>query len=489
MASFSQEVKACRDAFNSGKTLVIEKRREYLEALLRLLDEQGEALADALKKDLNKPKYESMVFEVNFVRNELVCQLDHLEEWATPRKAGKNLLTMMDGVFIKPEPLGVVLIMSAWNYPIQLTLGPLCGALAAGNTVIIKPSEMAENIAALLEKIIPQYLPSDIVKVINGDIPETTALLKERFDYILYTGNSAVAKIIYESAAKHLTPVTLELGGKSPVYLDPSSDLEIAARRIMWGRMVNSGQTCIAPDYVMCPKEVAPEFVDRCRSVLKEYYGDDIQKSEDFCRIINDRHFNRIKNLMKGAKIAVGGKTDEKDRFIEPTIITDVKPTDPVMQDEIFGPVLPVMTVNDEDEAIAFINSREKPLALYIFSKNQKCIDKIMSRTSSGGTTVNDTLLHPSIETLPFGGVGNSGMGAYHGKFSFDTFSHKRACLVRKQAMEGINKIRYPPYTDQKLSFINKVLVKNPSRGRGLKTWFMVLVVGICLGLFLKAYL
>ncbi|ELU17311.1 hypothetical protein CAPTEDRAFT_149199 [Capitella teleta] len=486
MPSYTQEVQACRDAYNAGKMLIVEERRKHLMSLWRLMEEQSEEILAALKKDLSKPKFEGVLMEIAFVKNELVCQLDHLDEWTAPQKVGKNLMTMMDGVFIKPEPLGVVLIMSAWNYPIQLTLGPLCGALAAGNTVIIKPSELSANIATLLEKIIPKYFPSNIVTVINGAIPETNALLKERFDYILYTGGSAVAKIIYESAAKHLTPVTLELGGKSPVYLDPSSNLEIAARRIVWGRFSNSGQTCIAPDYVMCPKGIESEFVRRCKDALLEFFGENAQESESYGRIVNNRHFNRIKAMLNGANIAVGGKTDEKDKFIEPTILVDVKPTDSCMQDEIFGPILPVMCVSDVDEAIAFINSREKPLALYVFSKNGKTVDKIMSRTTSGGITVNDTVMHASVETLPFGGVGNSGIGAYHGKFSFDTFSHKRSCLVKKQAMEGMNQIRYPPYTDKKLNLVTMITGKKPGSRNNWKMWVSVLVLGVLLGLFLK---
>jgi len=362
---------------------------------------------------------------------------------------------------------------------------PLIGAIAAGNTCVIKPSEVAGETAILLEDLVPRYLDKQAFAVVNGAVPETTALLKERWDLIFYTGNNVVAKIIYEAAAKYLTPVVLELGGKSPVYVDSSSDIDLVSRRLIWGKWTNCGQTCIAPDYVMCTKDVEAKLLERMKVTLKEFYGDNIQASPDMGRIINGRHFQRVKNLMSSGKIAIGGNMDEKDNYIEPTVVVDCKPSDPAMTEEIFGPVLPFMTVQNEDEAIAHINANEKPLAMYIFSKNRKITDKFLKRTSSGGVTVNDIMMHAAVPVLPFGGVGHSGTGAYHGKFSFDAFSHKRGCMVRAQNMEFVNKLRCPPYTDQKLNILTWVMKKNPKRG-GIAGFLPILVAGLAIAFVMK---
>jgi len=452
------------------------------------LDEEEEVLCDALAKDLNKSKTEALLMEVKFVRNDVIMTLDNLEKWMSPEYVKKNLPVMMDNVYIKREPYGVVLIMGAWNYPVQLTIGPMIGALAAGNCVVLKPSEMAEATAELLERIIPKYLDKDCVRVVNGGVAETTALLKERFDYILYTGNSMVGKIIYEAAAKHLTPVTLELGGKCPVYIDASSDLELTARRVMWGRMVNCGQTCIAADYIMCTKEIQDKLIPLFKAALKEYYGEDPQKSKSFGRVINGRHFKRLQGLLSSGTVAIGGQSDEQDKYIAPTVLTNVKPTEPAMRDEIFGPILAMMPVADLEEAIQFINSREKPLALYVFTKEPGVTQKILDRTSSGGVTVNDVTMHAAVNTLPFGGVGNSGIGAYHGKFTFDTFSHRRAVLEKKQSMEFVNKMRYPPYSNDKLKKLSWIMTKQPAK-KGIRAWLPLILLGIVLGIALKSFL
>jgi aldehyde dehydrogenase (NAD+) len=473
----------------SGRTKSFEWRSQQLNNLIRLIDEQRTDIVDALKQDLHKPECETMVMELDFVRNDAVYALNHLKDWMKPQKVAKNLMTLMDDAYIKYEPFGVALIIGAWNYPIQLTIGPMVGALAAGNCVVLKPSEMSVSTAKLLEKICPQYLDKDCVHVVNGAVAETTALLKEHFDYIMYTGNSMVARIIYEAAAKHLTPVTLELGGKSPVYIDESSDLDIVCRRLMWGKFANAGQTCIAPDYVLCNKAVQDPLVEKCKETLNAFYGSNPADSDSFGRIVNARHFNRVKTMLEASgRVAVGGTCDEKNNFIAPTILVDVKPTDPIMQDEIFGPILPIINVKNVEEAIDIINQKEKPLAMYIFSKNKAVVKNLLHSTSSGGVTVNDTLMHPSLPTLPFGGVGSSGMGGYHGKFSFDTFSHKRGCLVRAQSMEGLNDIRYPPYTARKLGFMRWIMKTSP-RGRCSIFWtyIPVLIIGILLGVLIKA--
>uniref|UniRef100_A0A670ZGW3 Aldehyde dehydrogenase family 3 member A2 n=1 Tax=Pseudonaja textilis TaxID=8673 RepID=A0A670ZGW3_PSETE len=297
----------------------------------------------------------------------------------------------------------------------------------------------------------PPLPPQDLYPVVNGGVPETTELLKQRFDHIFYTGSSVVGKIIMEAASKHLTPVTLELGGKSPCYIDEGCNLEVACRRIAWGKYLNCGQTCIAPDYILCSPSIQKTVVENIKKNIKEFYGENIKESPDYERIVSKRHFKRLMGLLEGQKVAYGGESDESTRYIAPTILTDVSPEARVMQEEIFGPILPIITVKDLEEAIQFINQREKPLALYVFSDNDKVINKMIAETSSGGVTANDVLMHFSIPNLPFGGVGNSGMGAYHGRFGFDTFSHLRACLIRNFKMEAMNNIRYPPNSQKKL--------------------------------------
>lgn len=456
--------------------------------MLKLVEEQRAGLNNVLKQDLNKPEAEAFMMEVNFVRNELVYTLNHLSDWVKPEKVKKNLVVMMDDAYIKREPYGIVLILGAWNYPIQLTLGPMVGAIAAGNCIILKPSEVSPKTAQFLEAIIPKYLDKECVKVINGGVQETTDLLTERFDYIFYTGNPEVAKIVYQAAAKHLTPVTLELGGKSPVFVDNTSDLSVVARRLMWGKFCNSGQTCIAPDYVMCTPDIRDKLCDQFGKTLEKFFSDNPKNSDSYGRMVNKRHFDRVKALMSAGKVKYGGKVDEATNFIEPTIIVDVGPGDKIMQEEIFGPLLPVITVKDADEAISIINGKEKPLAMYLFSKNKEVVDKILSSTSSGGVTVNDTLMHPSLPSLPFGGVGTSGLGSYHGKFSFDTFSHHRGCLVRSQALESLNDVRYPPYTDKKLGLISWAMKTSLKSNRFFVATFPLVVLGVLFGFLAKIF-
>lgn len=492
MASYTELVRGVRAAFMTGKTQSFAWRKQQLDGIVTMLEEKRSAFVEALQKDLHKHELETMVLEVDFVRNDAVHILNNLKDWMKPEKVKKGIINIMDDAYVKYEPYGVALVIGAWNYPIQLTLGPMVGAISAGNCVILKPSELSEHTAKLLEELVPQYLDPDCFRVVNGAAPETTALLRERFDYIMYTGNSQVAKIICEAAAKHLTPVTLELGGKSPVYIDETTDLDVVSRRLVWGKFTNAGQTCIAPDYVLCPPSVQGPLVEKCQATLKTFYGADPAESDSFGRIVNNRHFNRVKTLISttGGRTVVGGKTDEKSNYIEPTIVADVKPSDPIMKDEIFGPVLPIVPVKDVTEALDLINSREKPLALYVFSKNNATVKRILDSTSSGGVTVNDTLMHPSLSTLPFGGVGNSGMGAYHGKFSFDTFSHKRACLIRPAGLENTNDIRYPPYTSRKMSIMRYAL-KTKAKGTFsfIFSYIPVLVIGILLGVIFKAFL
>ncbi|XP_043910231.1 aldehyde dehydrogenase family 3 member A2-like isoform X2 [Protopterus annectens] len=466
MDQMKNTVGKARAAFNSRKACSLEFRKQQLQALRRLLTENEDRIADALHKDLNKNKLDTQVFEIMGLEGEIALLLEKLTEWAAPRPVERNLLTLMDEVYIQPEPLGVVLIIGAWNYPFLISLQPLLGAIAAGNAVVLKPSEVSENSAALIKELIPKYLDKDLYQVVCGGVAETTELLKEKFDHIMYTGNSTVGKIVMEAAAKHLTPVTLELGGKSPCYIDKNVDIDTVCRRIAWGKFTNCGQTCIAPDYILCDKSIHEKVIERLKETIKEFYGEDPKKSPDYCRIINTHHFKRILSLLEGSKVTYGGQYDEASCYIAPTILTDVSPTSKVMKEEIFGPLLPILTVNNVDEAIQFINQRDKPLALYAFCHDKKVLKKIVAETSSGGVTANDTMIHFTISTLPFGGVGNSGMGAYHGKFSFDTFSHHRACLIKSLKMETVNKVRYPPGSPEKVKWIKRLITKQVNFGK-----------------------
>ncbi|XP_054277695.1 aldehyde dehydrogenase, dimeric NADP-preferring-like isoform X2 [Macrosteles quadrilineatus] len=463
MGKYTEIIERARNAFSSGKTKPYEFRKQQLQQLLKLYEENGAEIVAALSSDLHKSKMESYVMEIDLLKNDIRNTLIHLKDWMKPETPEKALANMFDGVKILKEPYGVALVLGTWNYPVQLTLLPVAGAVAAGNCVIIKPSEVAPASASLIERLVPKYLDSECFHVVTGGVSETTELLKHKFDYIFYTGSTSVGKIVRAAANEHLTPVTLELGGKSPVYLDSTANIKIAAKRILWGKCVNAGQTCIAPDYILCSQHVQKQFLKEAEVILKEWYGDRSQDSPDLCRIVSDRHFKRLVDLMDtSGRIAVGGERDATDRFIAPTVLVDVKPTDPIMQEEIFGPILPIVVAENAYQAISFINSRPRPLVLYIFSSDEEQINQFLSQTSSGGVCINDSVVHASVESLPFGGVGSSGMGAYHGKYSFDTFTHQRSALIKdfNPLLESLSASRYPPYSDKKMSFIQMMMRK-----------------------------
>ncbi|XP_078404316.1 aldehyde dehydrogenase, dimeric NADP-preferring-like [Cetorhinus maximus] len=443
-------VSGARAAYDQGKTRPLEFRIRQLKALERMLTEKKEEFLLALKKDLHKNEFSVEIFEIAGILKEIIVAMDKLPEWAAPEHVPKNMMTFMDTVYIHREPLGVVLIIGAWNYPLALVIQPLVGAIAAGNAAVLKPSEVSGNTAQLLGKLLPQYLDKDLYPVINGGVEETTEILKQQFDHIFFTGSTNIGRIVMEAAAKHLTPVTLELGGKSPCYIDSDCDLDVACRRIAWGRYSNCGQTCIAPDYILCDKSIQDEVVKKICTNIIEFYGNDPQKSPDYGRIVNQRHFKRLMSLLEGVNVVYGGQSDEEELYIAPTIVTDVDPDSRIMQEEIFGPLLPIVTADSADEAIGFINKRDKPLALYVFSHNKKLIKRMIAETSSGGVTANDCMIHYTVDTLPFGGVGASGIGAYHGKFGFETFSHRRACVLKSLGFEKMNGVRYAPATDSK---------------------------------------
>lgn len=433
-----------RSTYNSGRTRPYEWRLRQLDAIRKMLVDREDEILDALHVDLGRPRLESFIGETGFMVKEVDHARRHLREWMKPERVATPVVLQPGRSEVHKEPLGVVLVIGPWNYPFQLVMSPLVGALAAGNTVLIKPSEVSSNTSALLARLIPQYLEPDAVAVFEGGIAETTTLLEQRFDHIFYTGNGHVARIIYAAAAKHLTPVTLELGGKSPCIVDRDVDLDVAARRITWGKFFNAGQTCVAPDYLMVHEAVRDQFLDKVRSTVRDFYGDDPQKSADYGRIVNTRHHQRLSKLLSSGEPVTRVAVDESDRYISPTVLRDVAHDSAAMADEIFGPILPVLSYRDPEEVIGFINERPKPLALYVFTENDRLADKIVDNTSSGGATINHVWLHLGVPGLPFGGVGESGLGHYHGHYSFDTFTHRRGVLHKPLRIDP--PIMYPPY-------------------------------------------
>ena len=409
-----------------------------------MIKDHESTIMQALQKDLGKPETEAYIGEIQFLYDEIKHAVKHLKQWMKPRKVGTPLVLQARSE-IRYEPLGTVLVISPWNYPFQLLIAPLAAAMSAGNTAIIKPSELAPALSKVVADIIPKYFADEYVGVVEGGIPETTELLDMPFDHIFYTGSTPVGKIVMAAAAKNLTPVTLELGGKSPCIVDQNSDLRVAARRIAWGKFYNAGQTCVAPDYILAHASIKDEFINQLKAQIKEFYGDNPQSSPDYARIINERHFDRLTGLLDQDKVAVGGDSDRSDKYIAPTVVDNVSADDKVMEDEIFGPILPVLTWNNLQEAIDFVNERPKPLALYVFSRNKKLQESVIGSTSFGGGCVNEVITHLGNPDLPFGGVGASGMGAYHGRDSFEVFSHRKSLLKRGFWMDV--KLRYPPYT------------------------------------------
>ncbi|MAI78000.1 MAG: aldehyde dehydrogenase family protein [Deltaproteobacteria bacterium] len=447
-------VQKLRTTFESGKTKPLSWRREQLEALLRLASENGDELVSALQADLGKPELEARVADISQITIEAKLALKNLKKWTRPQRAGS--IPLFGRSFLVHDPLGVVLIIAPWNYPVALLIAPLIGAIAAGNTVVLKPSEVTAHTSSLLTRLINKYMDSDAIAIVEGGVPETTALLEQRFDHILYTGNGTVAKVVMEAAAKHLTPVTLELGGKSPCIVDRTANIPVTARRIAWGKFLNAGQTCIAPDYILADQAIEQELIEELEKSIEQFYNGETEKNPDYTRIVNERHHKRISHLIEGEDVAFGGSLNQEQCHIEPTVLRNVSPDAPIMQTEIFGPVLPVLSVGHVDEAIDFINQREKPLALYLFSSDSDAENQVLQSTSSGGACINGTVMHIANPKLPFGGVGPSGMGAYHGRYSFETFSHRKAVLRRSFRLDF--KLMYPPYTEGRTRMLKKFL-------------------------------
>lgn len=443
-----------RDFFKTQQTKSLAFRKMYLEKLKNLIISNENLLYEAIYSDFGKSKFDTFTTEISFVLHDIDYYLKHLHSLAKPKKAGTNLVNQLGKSKIYAEPLGNILVIGAWNYPYQLSLSPMIAAMAAGNCCILKPSEIAENTMKALSKIINENFPPEYLYVHEGGIEETTELLKLKFDKIFFTGSSRVGKIVYKAAAEHLTPVILELGGKSPAIVTQNANLEIAAKRIVWGKFLNAGQTCVAPDYLLVEESIQEQFQEMLRKYIKEFnYG---PNSEQYTKIINLKNFQRLTGFIDKEKIYFGGNFDEGKRYIEPTILHNITWTDDIMQEEIFGPILPVISFKNFNMALNAVLDLEKPLAAYLFTNNMEEKENFTQKLSFGGGCINDVVMHLSNENLPFGGVGNSGIGNYHGKFGFEAFSHQKSVL--EKATWGEPNIKYPPYSEKKLSWIKKLL-------------------------------
>lgn len=444
-----------RKYFNSGVTMDTSFRINQLKILKKAIIDNEEKILNALKEDLNKSPFEAYETEIGVVLHEISHVAANLHRWVMPSKVRTPLMNFPSKSYIYSEPYGTALVMAPWNYPFQLAIAPLIGSISAGNCTVIKPSEYSTKTTEVLCSLIRDNFDPRYIAVIEGGREINSLILEEKFDFIFFTGSVAVGKIVMGAAAKYLTPVVLELGGKSPCIVDKNVDIERAAKRIAWGKFLNAGQTCVAPDYVYVHRDIKDDFIKSMRKHILSFYGDNPKNSNDYPRIINERHHKRLVKLLDEDKIIEGGEYDEKKLYISPTIMEGVTWEDPVMDDEIFGPILPLIEYEKLEEVINTVNSHPKPLALYVFSKNNAVIDRVLKSVSFGGGCVNDTIMHLSTPYLPFGGVGESGTGGYHGKASFEAFSHKKSILKRPFSFEM--EFRYPPYGD-KIGFLRKVL-------------------------------
>lgn len=450
-----------REYFNSGVTNSISFRKKQLKALQDSIKKYNSEITQALHEDLNKAPFEAYVTEISIVLEEISFTLKHLSSWAKPKKVKTPIAHFPSKSMKYFDPYGVTLIMAPWNYPFQLTLAPLVGSICGGNCTFLKPSNYSPATSAIITKIITETFPEEYVAVIEGGREANTSLLQQKFDYIFFTGGVTVGKLVMEAASNYLTPISLELGGKSPCIVDETANISLAAKRIMWGKYVNAGQTCVAPDYVLVHETVKEQLITEMKKWLVTFFGNDPVHNPDFPKIITEKHFQRLSALIDNSnatngKIVVGGNTNPETRHIAPTILDSPTPDSPVMADEIFGPILPILSVKNLDEVISFVRNRPKPLALYYFTTNKQNEERIINTLSYGGGCINDVLVHLATSYMPFGGVGNSGMGSYHGKQSFITFTHEKSVLKKANWLD-IN-LRYAPYTKEKMNIINKIL-------------------------------
>ena len=446
-------VRTQREFFLTGKSRKYDFRREQLQRLQRAMKQWARPLFDALWQDLHKSEQEATLTELSIVEGEIRNHLRHLKRWMRPERRSTPLKMMPSRSRVVSEPLGTALIISPWNYPVQLLLNPLVGAISAGCTAVLKPSPYTPNVARIIEQMISATFDEKYIAVVQGNRDVNTSLLEQRYDIIFFTGSPSLGRIVMQAAAKHLTPVVLELGGKSPCIVDKGTNVKIAAQRIAWGKTLNAGQTCIAPDYLLIHHSLQEQFIEEFKLAVERLHGKDPRSSEHYVRLVNDRAWERVASYLKDGRVVAGGEHIREERYIAPTLLSEVSPSAPVMQEEIFGPVLPMITFDEREEIVRFITEREKPLAFYYFGKEEKGW-KMLRRTSSGGACINDTIMHIANEGLPFGGVGNSGMGAYHGKLSYDAFSHYRAVVVTPTWLDL--PFRYMPY--KMFSLVKKLL-------------------------------
>ena len=441
-----------REFFNTGITLPVSYRIKALKELQENIRKNQKEIAEALKKDLGKSEIEAFMCEIGLVLSEISFMLKHIRGYAKDKRVKSPLTNFPSSSFVKSSPYGVTLMMSPWNYPFLLSMDPLVDALSAGNTVILKPSAYSPATSCIIEKIIKESFDPQYVNVITGGRAENACLLEQKFDYIFFTGSQAVGKEVLKQAAQYLTPVTLELGGKSPCIVDASAKIELTAKRLVWGKFLNCGQTCVAPDYLLCHSSVKEKLIACIKKEIKNQFGEEALKNPDYGKIINQKHFERLCSLINEDKIVYGGKRDSSSLQIEPTLLDNVSWEDSVMGEEIFGPILPVLTFDNDEEIYKLLQNKQKPLAFYLFSQNKKQIKEFTSRFSFGGGCINDCVIHLATSSMGFGGVGESGMGAYHGKVGFDTFSHKKSMVNRKTFMDV--PLRNQPFTGLKYKLL-----------------------------------
>jgi aldehyde dehydrogenase (NAD+) len=439
--------------FASGSTQPLETRKENLEKIRTLLLKYRPAFNEAFKKDYNKCEFDVLTTEFYLVLAECEYQIKHLKKQCKPKRVTTSLFNFPSKGFLLQEPYGVCLIMAPWNYPLQLALEPLMGCIAAGNTAVIKPASYAANVSQVIYDMFKEFNKPELISVVLGGREQNQALLDQRFDYIFFTGGATVGRLVLEKAAVNLTPVSLELGGKSPCIVDEDADVDLAARRITWGKFLNAGQTCVAPDYICVHKSVHDEFVKDVKKYIQEFYYKDGKISDDYPHLINDKHVAKVTSFIDENKVIVGGKMED-NRLLPPTVMDHVEWSDPIMQEEIFGGIMPILTFTKLSDLLSIVNAKEKPLAFYYFSKNKKKARKVFAASPFGGGCYNDTIMHLTNDNLPFGGVGRSGMGSYHGAQSFKTFSHQKSVLA-KGKLEIY--VKYPPYSEKKLKFIKKL--------------------------------
>lgn len=443
-----------RNYFNSGATLSYAHRKKCLQQFDSLLEKHRTDFFEALQLDFNKSVFETLATELGMLQKELKYLKKHLKQWTQPERVAGTLLNFPAKEYKAYQPFGVVLIISPWNYPLLLALQPVMAALAAGNCVVLKPSEHSAATSALLARLLPQYFDEGLVQVVEGDADATANLLKQRFDKIFFTGSTKVGKMVYQAAAKNLTPVVLELGGKSPCIVTSNADIALAAKRIAFGKFVNAGQTCIAPDFVFIHQSVEAQFVAEMKKVVQQFYGVNPEESKDFARIINDMHYQRIKRFVLQSQVVLGGETNAKTRYIAPTLLKIHDRDAEVMNEEIFGPVLPLVNYETIDELITYNQAHPKPLAFYVFSSNKSEIQQLLQRCQYGGACINDCLSHILNSELPFGGFAESGLGNYHGRYSFEAFSHTKSMVFRNTWLDI--PLKYPPYSKNKLNLLKR---------------------------------